>query len=239
VKFLKDLIFLDIETVSEKLSFSDLSEKMQHLWVKKSIYLKNDDGLSAEELYAERAGIYSEFGKVIVISIGAFYNDKKGKLNLRIKALSNDNEKELLEEFNNTMKEKLDEKKITLCAHNGKEFDFPYLARRMVVNRIGIPGFLKLSGKKPWEINHIDTLELWKFGDRKSFTSLELLTSILDIPSPKEDMDGSMVSKVYYQDNDLEKIASYCNRDVEATAQLYLRLSDMEILSSDNIHFVN
>ena len=212
---------------------------MQHLWVKKSIYLKNDDGLSAEELYAERAGIYSEFGKVIVISIGAFYNDKKGKLNLRIKALSNDNEKELLEEFNNTMKEKLDEKKITLCAHNGKEFDFPYLARRMVVNRIGIPGFLKLSGKKPWEINHIDTLELWKFGDRKSFTSLELLTSILDIPSPKEDMDGSMVSKVYYQDNDLEKIASYCNRDVEATAQLYLRLSDMEILSSDNIHFVN
>ncbi len=239
MKFLKDLIFLDIETVSEKLSFSDLSEKMQHLWVKKSIYLKNDDGLSAEELYAERAGIYSEFGKVIVISIGAFYNDKKGKLNLRIKALSNDNEKELLEEFNNTMKEKLDEKKITLCAHNGKEFDFPYLARRMVVNRIGIPGFLKLSGKKPWEINHIDTLELWKFGDRKSFTSLELLTSILDIPSPKEDMDGSMVSKVYYQDNDLEKIASYCNRDVEATAQLYLRLSDMEILSSDNIHFVN
>ncbi|MDP4680283.1 MAG: 3'-5' exonuclease, partial [Cyclobacteriaceae bacterium] len=102
MKFLKDLIFLDIETVSEKLSFSDLSEKMQHLWVKKSIYLKNDDGLSAEELYAERAGIYSEFGKVIVISIGAFYNDKKGKLNLRIKALSNDNEKELLEEFNNT-----------------------------------------------------------------------------------------------------------------------------------------
>ena len=239
MKFLKDLIFLDIETVSEKLSFSDLSEKMQHLWVKKSIYLKNDDGLSAEELYAERAGIYSEFGKVIVISIGAFYNDKKGKLNLRIKALSNDNEKELLEEFNNTMKEKLDEKKITLCAHNGKEFDFPYLARRMVVNRIGIPGFLKLSGKKPWEINHIDTLELWKFGDRKSFTSLELLTSILDIPSPKEDMDGSIVSKVYYQDNYLEKIASYCNRDVEATAQLYLRLSDMEILSSDNIHFVN
>ncbi|MFT7032864.1 MAG: hypothetical protein ACJA2S_001365 [Cyclobacteriaceae bacterium] len=239
MKLLKDLIFLDIETVSEKSSFSELSEKMQHLWVKKSIYLKNNDDLSAEELYAERAGIYSEFGKIIVISIGAFYNDNDGKMNLRVKSLSNDDEKELLEEFNKTMEEKLDEKKIKLCAHNGKEFDFPYLARRMVINRIRIPEYLRLSGKKPWEINHIDTLEMWKFGDRKSFTSLELLTTILDIPSPKEDMDGSMVSKVYYEENDLEKIASYCNRDVEATAQLFLRLRGLDILSEDSIHFVN
>lgn len=239
MKFLKDLIFLDIETVSEKSSFSELSEKMQNMWIKKSIYLKNDDGLSAEELYTERAGIYSEFGKVIVISIGVFYNDNDGKLNLRVKSISNDDEKELLEEFNKTMTEKLDEKKIKLCAHNGKEFDFPYLARRMVINRIRIPEYLSLSGKKPWEINHIDTLEMWKFGDRKSFTSLELLTTILDIPSPKEDMDGSMVSKVYYEENNLEKIASYCNRDVEATAQLFLRLRGMDILSEDKIHFVN
>jgi len=239
MKFLKDLIFLDIETVSEKTSFSELSEKMQHLWVKKSIHLKNDDGLSAEELYAERAGIYSEFGKVIVVSIGAFYNGNDGKLNLRVKSLSNDDEKELLEEFNKTMEEKLDEKKIKLCAHNGKEFDFPYLARRMVINRIRIPEYLRLSGKKPWEIKHIDTLEMWKFGDRKSFTSLELLTTILDIPSPKEDMDGSMVSKVYYEENNLEKIASYCNRDVEATAQLFLRLNGLDIISADRIQFAN
>ncbi|MFY0650804.1 MAG: 3'-5' exonuclease [Cyclobacteriaceae bacterium] len=212
---------------------------MQDLWVKKSLFLKNDDGLSAEELYAERAGIYSEFGKVIVISLGFFYNDKEGNLNLRVKALANDDEKVLLEEFNETMKQNLDEKKVRLCAHNGKEFDFPYLGRRMVINRVAIPEFLQLTGKKPWEINHIDTLELWKFGDRKSFTSLELLTTILGIPSPKEDMDGSQVSKVYYEENDLEKITAYCNRDVEATAQLFLRLRGLDILAEDRIHFVS
>lgn len=239
MKFLKNLIFLDIETVSEKPDFSALSEKMQELWVKKSIYLKNDEGLSAKELYAERAGIYSEFGKVVVISIGFFYNDTEGNLNLRIKSLYNDDEKALLEEFVQTIYKKLDDQKIMLCAHNGKEFDFPYLARRMVINRIKIPGFLQLSGKKPWEVNHIDTLEMWKFGDRKSFTSLELLTTILDIPSPKEDMDGSMVSSVYYNENNLEKIAAYCNRDVEATAQLFLRLRGLDILAEDQIHFVN
>lgn len=239
MKFLKNLIFLDIETVSEKPDFSALTEKMQELWVKKSIYLKNDEGLSAKELYAERAGIYSEFGKVVVISIGFFYNDTEGNLNLRIKSLYNDDEKVLLEEFVQTIYKKLDDQKIRLCAHNGKEFDFPYLARRMVINRIKIPGFLQLSGKKPWEINHIDTLEMWKFGDRKSFTSLELLTTILDIPSPKEDMDGSMVSSVYYNENNLEKIAAYCNRDVEATAQLFLRLRGLDILAEDQIHFVN
>ena len=239
MKFLKNHIFLDIETVSEKASFSELSEKMQDLWVKKSLFLKNDEGLSAEELYAERAGIYAEFGKVVVISLGFFYNDNDGKLNLRVKSLSSYNEKELLEEFNETMKQKLDEQKIKLCAHNGKEFDFPYLARRMIVNRIRIPSFLQLSGKKPWEVQHIDTLEMWKFGDRKSFTSLELLTTILDIPSPKEDMDGSQVSRVYYEENDLDKIALYCNRDVEATAQLFLRLRDFDILPEDRIHFVN
>lgn len=239
MKFLKNLIFLDIETVSEKPDFSALSEKMQELWVKKSIYLKNDEGLSAKELYAERAGIYSEFGKVVVISIGFFYNDTEGNLSLRIKSLYNDDEKALLEEFVQTIYKKLDDQKIRLCAHNGKEFDFPYLARRMVINRIKIPGFLQLSGKKPWEVNHIDTLEMWKFGDRKSFTSLELLTTILDIPSPKEDMDGSMVSSVYYNENNLEKIADYCNRDVEATAQLFLRLRGLDILAEDQIHFVN
>ena len=239
MKYLKNLIFIDIETVPEKPSFSDLSEKMQDLWVKKSVYLKNEDGLSAEELYQERAGIYSEFGKVIVIAIGFFYNDRDGKLNFRVKSLSDDDEKSLLDRFIETMSQNMDEKKIRLCAHNGKEFDFPYLARRMVINRIQIPGFLQLSGKKPWEINHIDTLEMWKFGDRKSFTSLELLTTILDIPPPKEDMDGSMVSSVYYEDNDLDKIAKYCKNDVAATAQLYLRLKGYSILSEDRIHFID
>ena len=238
MKFLKNLIFIDIETVPEKPSFSELSEKMQELWVKKSMYLKNDDALSAEELYADRAGIYSEFGKVVAISIGFFYEDSYQKLNFRVKSLFDSDEKNLLEEFLSTMENKLDEKKIRLCAHNGKEFDFPYLARRMVVNRVKIPYYLQLSGKKPWEINHLDTLEMWKYGDRKSFTSLELLTEILGIPSPKQDIDGSMVAKVYYEDRDVEKIATYCGRDVEATAQLFLRLRGMDLLSEDKIHHI-
>ncbi len=238
MKSLKDLVFLDIETVPAKASFEELSESMQRLWVKKSQWLRNEESLSAEELYSERAGIYSEFGKIVSISIGVFYLDAEEKLNFRVKALYNHNEKELLLEFSKIISEKLNPKTIKLCAHNGKEFDFPYISRRMVINAIRIPFYLQLSGKKPWEIKHIDTMEMWKFGDRKSYTALELLTTILNIPTPKDDIDGSMVAKVYYQDNDLEKIATYCNKDVAATAQVYLRFKNRSILPEENIHFV-
>ncbi len=239
MKFHRNLIFIDIETVAASASYADLSEKMQQLWDKKARQIKNDEALSPAELYAERAGIYAEFGKVVVISIGFLYIDEEENVNLRVKALYNHDEKALLEELNQTINAKLNEKQVVLCAHNGKEFDFPYLGRRMTVNRVPIPAYLQLSGKKPWEVPHIDTMEMWKFGDRKSFTSLELLTAILDIPSPKNDIDGSMVSHVYYQENDLERIAAYCNRDVEATAQVYLRLQGQQLIAPEHIHFVD
>lgn len=236
---LKDLVFIDIETVPCEHSFDEVSESMQKLWTKKFIHINKDEEKSIEETYTEKAGIYSEFGKIVCISIGVFYLDKKEVLNFRVKAISNDDEMSLLNEFNDIMNDKFNPKNIRLCAHNGKEFDFPYISRRMIINGIEIPDYLQLSGKKPWEIKHIDTMEMWKFGDRKSFTSLELLTTIFNIPTPKDDIDGSMVAQVYYEQNDLEKIAIYCNKDVAATAQVYLRLQNKPILNEENIHFVS
>jgi predicted PolB exonuclease-like 3'-5' exonuclease len=158
-------------------------------------------------------------------------------LALRIKGFYGDDEKVLLEEFNQLLA-KFDPNKLTLCAHNGKEFDFPYLCRRMLVNNIKLPAVLDTAGKKPWEVNHLDTMELWKFGDRKNFTSLELLAALFDIPTSKESIDGSMVSTVYYDDGDLQTISEYCNRDVLVTSQLLLRLNQQDIVKSENVHFI-
>lgn len=238
MEILKDFVFLDIETVPCKQNFNQLSDVMQKLWKKKSVWLKNDGGLSAGELYKERAGIYSEFGKIVCISIGVFYEDNKKVLNFRVKSIFNHDESALLEEFSKIISEKFNPKIVRLCAHNGREFDFPYINRRMLVNKIKIPDYLQTFGKKPWEIQHLDLMEMWKFGDRKNFTSLELLTAIFNIPTPKDGIDGSMVAYVYYEENDLEKIAHYCSKDVVASAQVYLRFNNKDILPEENIHFV-
>jgi len=234
----KHLIFIDIETASSKPSFDELSEGLQELWLKKSILLKNEEDKSAQELYFEKAGIYAEFGKVICISIGFIHEDQDKKLHARIKAIALDNEKDLLQAFIDTLS-KMDQTKVQLCAHNGKEFDFPYLSRRMLINGLPLPVYLELSGKKPWEVQHLDTMQMWKFGDWKNYTSLELLTQVFDIPSPKEDIDGSDVNKVYYEQSDLARIAQYCNRDVLATIQVFLKLKGMSTIADDHIEFVS
>ena len=196
---------------------------------KKSSFFKDSEDYSPSELY-DRAGIYSEFGRIICIAVGYFHEDE-----LRIKAFSHHNEKSLLEEFNMLVMEHFNLKGTQLCAHNGKEFDFPYIARRMIINGITLPLPFQLSGKKPWQINHIDTMELWKFGDYKHFTSLDLLAEILGIESSKSDIDGSMVNEVFYRDNDLERITEYCKRDVSVLAQVYLKLTQNELLEGLNI----
>ncbi|MEM9894829.1 MAG: 3'-5' exonuclease [Bacteroidota bacterium] len=235
---LKDFLIIDIETASGNEDLENLSPALQKHWDKKSAFIKNSEEKSASELYHERAAIYAEFGKVIVIAIG-FYHKKNEHTCLRVRSLASHDEEQLLSDFKDFIETHFDQDNLRLCAHNGKEFDFPYLCRRMLVNGIKIPWALNLSGKKPWEVNHVDTMELWKFGDWKNFTSLELLTTLFDIPSSKTDMDGSMVSKTYYQEEDgLEKIASYCRRDVVATAQLYLRLHNLPIVAEDNIQIV-
>ena len=233
---LENVLVLDIETVRGSVNYEDLSERLQTQWIRKAGYLQKDEADTPEDIYLDRAGIYAEFGKVITISVGFFYQ-ANGAWNFRVTGLANDDEAILLQEFN-ALLSKFDQNKLILAAHNGKEFDFPYLSRRMLVNNIQLPSVLDIAGKKPWEVNFLDTMELWKFGDRKNFTSLDLLATIFDIPSSKSDIDGSMVGQVYYETGDLEKISKYCNQDVVVTAQLLLRLNQLPIIAEDNIHII-
>lgn len=231
---LKHVLVLDIETASGFKSFKELSPDMQAHWERKSSFLRNEGELTPDEMYTDRAAIYAEFGKIITIGFGAFFKEK-GETKFRVKTLASVDEKQLLSDFVNIIR-KFDQDNLKLCGHNGKEFDFPYLCRRMIVNSIEIPWALDLGGKKPWEVNHIDTMELWKFGDRKNFTSLKLLTDLLGIPSSKTDLDGSKVNATYYEeDNGLMKIETYCRGDVVATAQLYLRLNNLPLLGEKDI----
>jgi hypothetical protein len=189
---------------------------LQLLWDKKAVLLARNEEIDSEELY-ERAGIYAEFGKIVCISVG--YHESKLK-KFRIKSFFSHNEKALLSSFADMLNKHFRSESDLLCAHNGKEFDFPYIARRLLVNQIKLPKLLDIAGKKPWEIKHLDTMELWKFGDYKHYTSLDLLTAIFEIPSPKSDIDGSQVNEVYWKENDVKRIAEYCQNDVLAIAQL-------------------
>ena len=224
-----NILFIDIETVPVGKNFNDLTEKMKSLWDKKSKYFRNEDQ-SAEDVY-QRAGIYAEFGKIICISAAHLTKDHI----FRIKSFYNNDEKILLSEFKSMLQKAYRGTDKFLCAHNGKEFDYPYIARRMLINGIEIPDILDIAGKKPWEVKHLDTLELWKFGDYKNYTSLELLTEIFNIPTPKDDIDGSMVAEVYWEENDLKRIVNYCEKDVLAVAQLLLKYKNNEIIKPENI----
>ena len=234
---LKDILFIDIETASNVGEYKDLSPNMQQQWDKKSSFLKNEEELSSNELYFDRAGIYAEFGRVICIAIGIARTDKNGEHSLRVKVIAGHDEAILLSEFKELMEAKFSED-VAFCAHNGKEFDYPYLCRRMLINGIKIPGALDIAGKKPWEVKHLDTLNMWKFGDYKNYTSLDLLAGLFDIESSKSDIDGSMVNHAYYHEDGLEKISLYCQRDVSVLAQLYLKLQSMGSISEENIELL-
>ncbi|MBT8285532.1 MAG: 3'-5' exonuclease [Flavobacteriaceae bacterium] len=228
---LENILFLDIETVPEVSEFEQLDESKQKLWDHKSQY-KRAEGVTAEEFY-ENAGIWAEFGKIICISVGYFH--LKGDLRkFRVTTYHGEEEK-LLKEFRALLEGHFKPTKYLLCAHNGKEFDFPYIARRMIIHGISLPEKLNHFGKKPWEVPHLDTMELWKFGDFKHYTSLKLMANVLGIPSPKEDIDGSMVREVYYKDKDLDRIILYCERDVITVAQVFLRLRNETLLAEEEI----
>lgn len=230
---LRDILFLDIETIGCVEQYAHLDERLKTQWARKAGFFKREEGQTDEDLFHERAGIYAEFGKVIVIAMGKYTENEKGQLGLKLKCLSNPDEHQLLSDLK-TMLEKMDAN-TKLCAHNGKEFDFPYLSRRMLVNGIALPAIFNQSGKKPWDVPFLDTMEMWKFGDYKHYTSLDLLAAIFNIPSSKGVMDGSKVNKVYYQEKDLEKIADYCTSDVIAIAQIYLKMKGMSIIEDENI----
>ena len=226
---LKHILFIDIETFPQTYKYEELRSDTRNLWDTKWQYSKD---ISAEQHYA-KAGIFAEFAKVISIGLG-YYNGEE----FRVKCISGDDEKKILIEFYELANKHFNKKEHCLCAHNGKEFDYPFLCRRFLVNGLKLPKILQIQGKKPWEIQHLDTMELWKFGDHKNYTSLNLLAHVFNIPSPKDDMDGSMVSKVYYEEKDLKKINTYCMKDVITLARVYGRFVAAEELNEDNIVYI-
>lgn len=223
---IQNVLFLDIETVPIVYKYSDLDDDTKNLWETKFRYLQTD---TPETMY-KKAGIYAEFAKVACISVGFFYDT-----HFRVKSFAGANEEALLKDFANLLNEHYTLKKHLLCAHNGKEFDFPFLCRRMLINSIPLPKILNIAGKKPWEINHLDTMELWKFGDYKNYTSLNLLASIFKIPTPKDDIDGSDVARVFWEENNIQRIVTYCQKDVITVAQLLLRFKGANLIAEKNI----
>jgi len=223
---LKEIMFIDIETVPVQPEYGLLTDNLQREWQKKTKNVKSQTDANAEPamLYTERAGIYSEFAKVVCIGFGSLQRNGND-WEMRLKAVTNDDEKCLLNDFLDVLKRFQSYfPGMRFCGHNIKEFDIPFICRRLVINGIALPENLVLHNKKPWEVTHIDTLELWRFGDHKNFTALSLLAEIFGIPSPKSDLDGSMVADVYWNEKDLPRIASYCMQDVLTSARVYLRL---------------
>ncbi len=226
---LNKILFLDIETVPAYASYDQLPENWRKLWDTKASYI-NRDGLPEEEFY-HQAGIYAEFGKIVAISVAFITSDRQ----LRVKSYYGDDEKCILEKFKQLIDNYFSSSESYLCAHNGKEFDFPYIARRMLVHDISLPDILDNHGRKPWETRLLDTMDLWKFGDYKHFTSLELLSTLFDLPNPKTQTSGKDVWKIYWQDRDLERIAEYCEKDTISVAQIFLKFRGQPVINPENI----
>ena len=240
---LQKIMFLDIETVPQTSDFSELPDDLAHLWedkfnlIHKRMPEKYSEETTAAEGFNTSAGIYSEFGKIVCISVGFIFFQGE-TMHFRTKSFSGDDEKLILTEFTELIHKFCTTKEHTLCGHNIKEFDIPYICRRMLINGLKLPSILNISGKKPWDITFIDTLELWKFGDYKNYTALKLLTAVFGIPTPKDDIDGSQVAEVYYKEKNVNRIALYCQKDVVATAQVFLRLNGLELIDNQNIQFI-
>jgi predicted PolB exonuclease-like 3'-5' exonuclease len=230
-----NILFLDIETVSQYRNYEQLPEAWKELWTKKAegLIKSSREEVTIESIY-DKAAFFAEFGKIICISCGILQGNGENK-SMVVKSFYGHDEKKILAGFCDMLNKWSPGSQKWLCAHNGKEFDFPYLCRRMVINNECIPALLTLSGKKPWEMNLLDTLELWKFGEYKNFTSLNLLAHVMEIPTSKDDIDGSMVGGVYWNDNNIERIVHYCQKDVVTMAQIYLRLTREPLIPAQNI----
>ena len=227
------VLFLDIETVPVCKNYEELSPKLQELWSEKTRWQRKDE-ITPNEFYQKKAGIMAEFAKIVCISVAYIYH-KNGLPFLRLKSFYGHNEKNILSQFKHLLNDSYSSDHHYLCAHNGKEFDYPFICRRMLINGISLPKILNIAGKKPWEIKHLDTMELWKFGDYKHYTSIHLLAELFNIPTPKDDIDGSQVSNVYWIQNDLERIRIYCQKDTLTVAQLYLKYKGEDILKDEQI----
>jgi uncharacterized protein YprB with RNaseH-like and TPR domain len=232
----EEILFLDIETVPQNYSYEELNETDKSLWFEKSKFTRERRNMEVDESYQE-AGIYAEFGKIVCISVGYFVKRDEERL-LRLTSFFGDDEKQILEDFASLLNRTLNNPFRLLCAHNGKEFDFPYICRRMLIQRVPLPSMLNIAGKKPWEISHLDTMELWKFGDYKHYTSLKLLARVFGIPTPKDDIDGSQVREVYYEEKNLDRIEVYCRKDVATVANVLLSYLGEPIVSDQDLVIV-
>ena len=231
---LSNILFVDIETATGSPAYKDMDDRLKKHWDRKAGFLNNPMELSTDELYFERAGIFAEFGQVVTIAVG-YMVKTESNWGLRVKAYADKDESRVLEEFKELLVSKFDPQNLQLCAHNGREFDFPYICRRMLICGIPIPEILDIGNMKPWEIPIIDTMNMWKFGDRKNFTSLDLLAALFDIETSKSDIDGSDVTRVYHQEDGLDRIAEYCKRDIVVTAQLFLKLKSLPPILPEHI----
>ena len=230
---IKNLLVIDVETASVVSEYEKLDDRFKPLWDRKAKKFDPDSDVS--EVFAEKAALLAEFGRIISIGVGYFHLNDNEETCLRVKVFAGKDEKEILNEFKQLVEEKFDQKKLTFVAHNGKEFDYPFLCRRMLVHGISLPVVLDFYNKKPWEIPHEDTMQMWRFGEIRNYTSLELLAALFGIESSKTDMDGSMVSGVFHQEGDIERIKEYCRNDVIVTARIYLRLQVLPDLKPENI----
>ncbi len=234
----ENLLLIDIETVPLYSNYHQLNEKMQKLWDKKSLLIDKDNADTASS-FSEKAGIYAEFGKIVCIGLGYFVKKNEG-YSLKVKTLAGDDEKKLLHDFRDVCNKFFRHAEKQFCGHNIREFDIPYICRRSFINQVALPDvLLDLQNKKPWENPMLDTLQFWKFGEYKNFTSVDLLSAILNIESPKDDIDGSDVANVYWKENDLERIVRYCNKDVVTVAQIFMRLNAMPLLNEEDVVVMN
>jgi DNA polymerase elongation subunit (family B) len=240
---LENLLLIDIETVSEQATFNELNEVWKGLWEEK-VHRSLPENVTAAEFYPQRAGVMAEFSKVVCISVG-YFKRENNDIKLRVKSFYGDDEKILLEEFITALqKMEMNNNKWSFTGHNIKEFDIPFICRRLLINHLPIPPFLDFQNMKPWETNMIDTFQYWRFGDYKHYTSLKLLAAALDVPSPKDDIDGSMVGEVYWSQNpeghqkSLERIVTYCQKDVVTTGNIILRFKHLPLLTADQVEIV-
>ncbi len=228
---IENILFIDVETASQQASFEELSDRMQMLWEKKAQkYLKADSSENVKQLYQKKAAIHPEFARAVCISCGYIQFNSEGIPDLTLKSYAGEYEPEILSTFGQMLTKFMAKDGRNLCAHNGKEFDFPFLGKRFLIQGIPLPDVLQIQGKKPWEVSFVDTMDLWRFGDYKSYISLDLLATVLGVPSPKDDIDGSEVSKIFWQEKNIERIQIYCEKDVKTTAQILLRMCQMPML---------
>ncbi len=237
---MNNILFLDIETVPLNSNLNTLPQNLQKYWIEKAEKLgHNSEEISDDDFFRQRAAIYSEFGKIVCISVGIIYKNSNNTECLKIKSFANDDEVIILNEFKELVMNFMSTPHHRFCGHNIKEFDMPYIGRRMLINGIKLPPQLEFQNKKPWEMPLLDTMSFWKFGDYKNYTSLKLLAEVLGVPTPKDDIDGSMVADVYYNQHNLERIATYCQKDVIATVQVWRKLNSQPLIETENIEFAH